>query len=167
MNSSGRLRLLLPTTLVALIDLGCQGPKAEAVDTTIAPPPTVTINAPVDQVAAAILKGKVMAGALAEGRLKVVDLPSGEKDLEPVSNGMMNLRWKIVPLSPTSTSVLCGVFGGIGTNAAGVWENRPLTENRTTVSMADAVLHKTLLPLKTYIESGAQGANPLDAEWSK
>lgn len=167
MTPRTRIHLLVPTLWVALIGLGCQGPKAEAVDTTIAPPPTVTINAPMSQVAAAILRGKVMAGALEEGRLKVVDLASGEKDLEPASNGMMNLRWKIIPLSPTTTSVLCGVFGGISTNAAGVWENRPLSENRTTVSTADAILHKTLLPMKTYVESGAQGPNPLDTEWSK
>ena len=161
------LRLLVPTIAVALICLGCQGPTAEAVDTTIAPPPTVTINAPIDQVTAAILKSKVMAGAMDEGRLKVVPLPSGEQDFEPTSNGPVNLRWKVVPLTPSTTSVLCGLYGGVATNAAGVWENRPLSENRTTVKMADAILHKTLMPLKTYVESGDQGTNPLDTVWSK
>ena len=166
MNRAFRVPILAASLTVILVGLGCSHPTT-AVDNTIAPPPSVVINAPVEAVATAILSGKVMAGALTEGRLKVTTLPSGERDFDPVTNGMVNMCWKVTPDSPSSTRVVCGVFGGISTNAAGVWETRPLTENRTNVTTADAILHKTLEPLKAYVEGGSKGANPLDAAWSK
>lgn len=147
--SRSTLRLLVaPAALIFAV--ACSSPQVEPDHTKVAPP-SIVINAPVDQVLKVVTTEPYAAKLLASdpSALQKSATVPGEAWLNKGVLDFTNTHYRahFLPISATQTSVSLGIYDDAG------------APNMVKVQAND-FMDNLLKPLKTYMENGQKGATP-------